>query len=75
MPPNTFYVAAGASTFVFLAAVALKLCRNTPEAIEYRRRYEAREITKEEYANGLSLEKHRIVNISWVSPIRPVRFS
>jgi len=54
-----------ATTFVFLAAIALKLCRNTPEAIEYRRQYQAKEITQREYQVGLSSEKHRIVNISW----------
>jgi len=68
-----FLCSPGATTFVFLAAVALKLCRNTPEAIEYRRKYQAQEITQHEYQMGLSSEKHRIVNISWVSLIRSIR--
>jgi hypothetical protein len=67
--------AAGATTYVFLAAVALKLARNTPEAIKFRRRYEAKEISKGEYVKGMSLEKNRIANISWVSPIRSSGFA
>lgn len=53
---------------MYLAAVAMKLAGNTPEAMVNRQRYEAKEITKEEYEKNKSLEKNRIPNISWVSP-------
>lgn len=67
-------LAAGATTYVFLAAVALKLARNTPRAIQCRRRYETKEIAKEQYAKVMSLEKNRIANISWVSSILSIGF-
>jgi len=63
------------ATFVFLAAMALRLSWVTPEAIECQRRYEANEITMEEYEKGMSSQKSRLVNISWASLIRAIGFS
>lgn len=63
---------AGATTFVFLAAVALKLARNTPKAIEFRQKYEAGAIKRGVYEKCVSLQKSQIVNISWVSTIRSI---
>jgi len=54
--------------------MALRLSRVTPEAIECQRRYEANEITMEEYEKGMSSQKSRVVNISWASPMRPIGF-
>jgi len=55
-----------ATTFVFLPPIALRLSRVTPEAIECRRRYEANEITMEEYEKGMRSQKSRLANTSWL---------
>jgi hypothetical protein len=60
------YISYGA-TLVFYAAVFPRLARNTAHARALRERYEADEITLEEYEREESLEKNRISNISTVS--------
>lgn len=52
---------------MFIAAVSLRLARNTRESIEYRRQFEVGDITRKEYDQGISLQRSRINNISWVS--------
>ena len=54
------------ATLVFYAAVFPRLARNTPHASQLRDKYEAGEISAEEYEVEESLEKNRISNISTV---------
>lgn len=54
------------ATLVFYAALFPRLARNTPHARKLRDKYEAGEITREEYEVEESLEKNRISNISTV---------
>jgi len=66
------------ATLVFYAAVFPRLARNTPHARKLRGKYQAGEISAEEYEVEESLEKNRISNISTVcsrsktSPPSPV---
>ena len=55
------------STLVFYAAVFPRLARNTSLTRKLRERYEAGEISREEYEVEESLEKNRISNISTAS--------
>ena len=57
------------ATLVFFAAVFPRLARNTSHCRKMRDRYEAGQITLEEYEIEESLEKNRISNISTVSTI------
>jgi hypothetical protein len=57
------------ATLVFYAAIFPRLARNTPHARELQEKYEAGEITKEEYELEESMEKNRISNISTVCSI------
>ena len=54
------------ATLVFYTAVFPRLARNTPHARRLRKKYEAGEISAEEYQVEESLEKNRISNISTV---------
>ena len=54
------------ATLVFYAAVFPRLARNTSHARQLRGKYEAGEISAEEYEVEESLEKNRISNISTV---------
>ena len=54
------------ATLVFYAAVFPRLARNTPHARKLREKYQAGEISAEEYEVEESLEKNRISNISTV---------
>lgn len=56
------------ATLVFYSAVFPRLARNTPHARKLRDKYEAGEISAEEYEVEESLEKNRISNISTVGP-------
>ena len=59
------YITYGA-TLVFYAAIFPRLARNTQHSRTLRGRYEAGEISQEEYEIEESLEKNRISNISTV---------
>ncbi|KAF7307521.1 Autophagy-related protein [Mycena indigotica] len=52
------------ATLVFYAALFPRLARNTPRAKETRAKYEAGEITKEEYEVEESMQKNLVSNIS-----------
>ncbi|KAJ8519663.1 hypothetical protein ONZ45_g3385 [Pleurotus djamor] len=52
------------ATLVFYAAAFPRLARNTPHARALRDKYEAGEVSKEEYEVEESMEKNRISNIS-----------
>ena len=54
------------ATLVFYAAAFPRLARNTAHSRELRRKYEANEISHEEYEIEESMEKNRISNISTV---------
>jgi len=54
------------ATLVFYAAVFPRLARNTPHSRKLREKYQAGEISAEEYEVEESLEKNRISNISTV---------
>jgi len=54
------------ATLAFYAAVFPRLARNTPHARQLLEKYQAREISSEEYEVEESLEKNRISNISTV---------
>lgn len=58
------------ATLVFYAAIFPKLARNTPHARNLREKYEAGEVSAEEYEREESLEKNRISNISTVCNLR-----
>jgi len=68
------------ATLVFYAAVFPRLARNTPHARKLREKYQAGDISPEEYEVEESLEKNRISNISTVrswsgfSPLSPGLF-
>ncbi|KAJ6561545.1 autophagy-related protein 22-like protein [Mycena vulgaris] len=59
----TGFISYGA-TLVFYAALFPRLARNTPHARELKEKFEAGEVTKEEYEREESLEKNLISNIS-----------
>jgi len=61
------------ATIVFYLSVFPRLARNTPRTRQLREKYEAGQISTEEYEVEESLEKNRISNISIVRPC--VRFS
>lgn len=55
------------ATLVFFAAAFPRLARNTAHARALREKFEAGDISLEEYEREESLEKNRISNISTVS--------
>ncbi|TRM67466.1 autophagy-related protein 22-like protein [Schizophyllum amplum] len=57
------------ATLVFYAALFPRLARNTAHARELREKYDAGEISQEQYEQEESLEKNRISNISTHSNI------